>query len=331
MMNGFKSSKRVMPGSSHHAMIAVSRIAGVLIAFAFCLTAIYAQAGKTADDSGERSLLVTAMAHDARTRAIAAKLEPIDFAVSEDGIPQKIVSSRKAGSEPIVVAILLQDNLVSRVNNELDLIKKFIRTLPAGSKVMTAYISSGSLRVKQDFTEDRELAAKSLRIIAGSAGLSPYSPYIQIKDAVKQFEGQPEGRRMVLAFTDGFDDSIGTRRLGSFYSAYLDGAIYEAQRSGVTIYSVYAPSANSGRNFRHAVNASQGSLLRLTEETGGEAFLSGTDFVTFDPYFREFEEILENQWVIVYKSSSTGRGYRKVEVTTDFDINLHYPAGYKVN
>ncbi|MDH3494294.1 MAG: hypothetical protein OEM82_12140 [Acidobacteriota bacterium] len=329
-MNRITSNNQGVSGYLRAGMAAAVRAAVALIVVTFLLDAVYAQEGKTADRE-ERSLLVTALVHNERTRDIAAKLEPVDFAVSEQAVRQKILSARKVESEPLVIAVLLQDNLVSRVNNELDLVRKFIQTLPDGSRVMTAYISTGALQVKQGFTEDRFLAARSLRIIAGSSGLSPYSPYIQIKDAVKRFKGEPVGRRMVLVVTDGFDDTIGSQRFGSFYSAYLDGAIDEAQRSGVTIYAVYAPSANAGRNFRHAVNASQGSLLRLTEETGGEAFFSGTDFVTFDPYFREFGEMLSNQWVIVYESSNKGRGFRKIEVTTDFDINLHYPAGYKVN
>ena len=39
----------------------------------------------------------------------------------------------------------------------------------------------------------------------------------------------------------------------------------------------------------------------LADETGGEAFFSGSDFVTFDPYFRELGEILENQWLITFR------------------------------
>jgi hypothetical protein len=43
---------------------------------------------------------------------------------------------------------------------------------------------------------------------------------------------------------------------------------------------------------RIAVSYEQGSLNRLADETGGEAFFTGTDFVTFDPYFRELNDLL---------------------------------------
>ena len=56
--------------------------------------------------------------------------------------------------------------------------------------------------------------------------------------------------------------------------------------------------------------------------------MSGHDFVSFDPYFKEFEELLGLQWVITYRSSTIGRGFRRIEVTTEMDVHLHYPDGY---
>jgi hypothetical protein len=58
------------------------------------------------------------------------------------------------------------------------------------------------------------------------------------------------------------------------------------------------------------------------------SFFSGTDSVSFTPYFRKFNQLLKNQWLITYKSSITKKGFRKIEVTTDFDIHLHYQDGY---
>jgi hypothetical protein len=82
---------------------------------------------------------------------------------------------------------------------------------------------------------------------------------------------------------------------------------------------------------RIAVNYGQGSLNRLADETGGEAFFTGTDFVTFDPYFREFNDLLARQWLVTYRSSNTGSGFRRIEVTTEANLHLHYPAGYRVH
>ena len=72
--------------------------------------------------------------------------------------------------EPLNIAILIQDDLVSQVGNELGVTRDFIRSLPQGSRVMVGYITAGSLQVRQPFTTDLEKAAKSLRIPIGEYG-----------------------------------------------------------------------------------------------------------------------------------------------------------------
>ncbi len=263
-----------------------------------------------------------------RTNKIADRLIPEDFEVLENKLTQKIISARKAENEPIQLAVVIQDNLVSRVNNELQEIKDFIKGLPEGSSVMTAYISVGSLRVAQEFTKDKALATGSLRIITGNETSAPFSPFTQTQDALKLFKGQPEGRRILLLISDGLDSSFGDSWASHFYSLYLDQAISEAQKQGVSVFTIFAPTAGYLRFRRHAVNYGQGALLKLADDTGGEAFFSGTDFVSFAPYFREFNELLKNQWLITYKSSNTKKGFRKIEVTTDFDLHLHHQDGY---
>jgi len=291
----------------------------------------FGQEGRVAEKDNEITILVTAMPHNDRTRKIVNRLETSDFAVLEDKKSQKIISSKKAGQEPIVLAVLIQDNLVSRVNNELREIKEFIRSLPKQSRVMIGYVSTGKLQVRQRFTTDKEEAADSLRILRSSSIATPFSPYLQVVDALKMFENQPKNqRRMLLLVSDGLDDTFGFRRSSPSYSLYLDRAITEAQRQQVAAFTMYSPAAGLRRSQRHAINYGQGSLLKLADETGGEAFFSGSSFVTFNPYFKEYKELLKNQWLITYRTSSTKKGFRKIEVTTDFDIHLHHPAGYRV-
>src|SRR5437764_14362405 len=52
-------------------------------------------------------------------------------------------------SAPLNLAVLVQDDLVSRVGNELKVTSEFIRSLHAGSRVMVGYIRSGSLQVRE--------------------------------------------------------------------------------------------------------------------------------------------------------------------------------------
>jgi VWFA-related protein len=256
-------------------------------------------------------------------------LQPEDFLVTEEKKKQRILSVKRASEAPPIIAVLIQDDLVSHVNNEIQCVKDFIRELPEGSRVMTAYISTGSLRVAQDFTADRARAAESLRIIASSRSASTYSPYIQVSEALRRFDAQPAGRRLVLLVSDGLDLSQGFRNASPLFSLYLDQAVSEAQRRGVVIFPFFAPSAGWTRWNRLAVNYGQGALNRLADETGGEAFFSGSDVGAFDPYFKELNELLDRQWLITYRSANTGSGFRRIEVTTDYELHLHHPAGYR--
>lgn len=278
--------------------------------------------------NGEKSIIVTAVPHSDKTRAIAESLQPTDFAVTENKVAQKIISVKRAEEEPVVLAVLIQDDLVSRVNNELDEIRDFIRELPDGSQVMVGYVTAGTLQVRQSFTTDKESAAKSLRVLFSSTSATPYNPYVEVVEALKMFDAVMKGRRMILMISDGLDTSNGLRFGSPFLSADLDRAIAEAQRRSVAVFTIYAPSVGLTGISRRAANYGQGSLNRLSDETGGEAFFSGMDFVTFDPYFREYNELLKFQWLITYRSTITGKGFRRIQVETDFDIHLHHPAGY---
>ena len=304
----------------------------VSVAFVCFLAAGAAGQRKPSDESSsdrDVTILVTAHPHSDRMRDAASKLKADDFVVREDKRPQQVISVKRASEAPTILAVLIQDDLVSRVNNELNSIKEFIRRMPDGSRVMTGYVTSGTLQVSQDFTTDRERAAASLRVVRSNESGSPYNPYIEVVEALRRFDSQPAGRRLILLISDGLDTSHGFRGASPMHSPDLDRAIAEAQRRGVSVFSMYAPTVGLARVRGMEVNFGQGSLIRLADETGGEALMSGTDFVTFDPYFKELNDVLGLQWLVTYRSSGIGRSFRSVEITTEQNVHLHYADGYR--
>ena len=309
-----------------------SAVALIVVAVTFLLApnaSAQRQQGELVAAGDEVTILITAHPHNDRAREIAAKLRPDDFVVLEERRKQRVVSVKRASEAPPLIAVLMQDNLVSRVNNEIEGVKNFIRRLPEGSRVMTGYITTGSLRVTQGFTTDRDCAADSLRAIAGSESAAPFNPYVEVIEALRHFDSQPPGRRIILLVSDGLDISRGFRGGSPLFSLDLERAITEAQRRGVAVFSFYAPTVGLTSWSRTAVSWGQGSLNRLADETGGSAFFSGTSFVSFDPYFKRLDELLGFQWLITYQSSNTGEGVRRIEVTTDYELRLRHPAGYR--
>src|SRR5438094_9872091 len=96
------------------------------------------------------------------------------------------------------IAILIQDDLTSQVGNELGVTRDFIRSLPAGSRVMVGYITAGSLQVRQPFTTDLNRAATSLRLPVASTAASSFNPYVEVIEALKKFDSSWKGPNAVL-------------------------------------------------------------------------------------------------------------------------------------
>lgn len=186
---------------------------------------------------------------------------------------------------PLNLAVLVQDDLVSRVGGELDVTRDFVRALPSGSRVLVGYLTAGSLQVRQPFTDDLDKAARSLRIPVASESAAPFNPYVELIDALKLFDAQGQNRNAVLLVSDGLDVSRGFDPSSSVNSIDLQRAVREAQKHSVAVYTFYAPAVGLTSFNSTAVSYGQSSLSRLAKETGGEAFFQGTSFVTFDAYF----------------------------------------------
>lgn len=189
-------------------------------------------------------------------------------------------------TEPMNLAILIQDDLIPRVGNEIKVTKDFIRSLPDGSQVMVGYIRSNSLEVRQKFTSDVEAAANSLRIPVGSSSASSYDPYNQVLEALKLFDKESKNTNAILLISDGLDLSEGLDSSSILSSTDLERSIKRANEKNVVVYSFYAPSVGVSSNNRYFSSLGQSSLVKLTDKTGGKAFFQGsTSFVTFDSYF----------------------------------------------
>ena len=202
--------------------------------------------------------------------------------------------------EPLNLAILIQDDLVPQVGNEIKLTRQFIRSLPQGSRVMVGYITAGSLQVRQPFTTDLDKAARSLRIPLGSTASAPFNPYVEVVEALREFDRNSSNANAILLISDGLDTSRGFDSTAAGHTLDIDRAIREANKRGVSIFSFYAPSVGLTSRSRIAASYGQSSLNRISNETGGRAFFQGTSgFVTFNSYFARLRETLNRQYARV--------------------------------
>jgi VWFA-related protein len=288
------------------------------------------QGARTGGGGSVRSVTIPVTLRLRREARQSEELRPVNLTLLEDGERQEILSTRSAGDRsPLYLAVLVQDDLVTSVANEIRGLADFIRRLPAGSFVLVGYMRSGSVQIRQKFTSDLERAANALRIPAGTPSSAPYNPYVTIREALKRFQGQPQGRRAALVVSDGLDASNGVSNSSPGQSIDLQRAISEAQRRGVAVHSIYAPTHSTDRNPSLVGNA-QGALARLSDETGGQAFFQGTRApVSFQPFLRQIEERLSRLIALTYLSTHPKKGFHRIKIeTTAEDAELLYPAGH---
>jgi len=296
----------------------------------------YAQDGNDIQKSSSQSskgvrVITVPVSSRNKNKRRAEEGQNIDLALQEDGEEQQVLSIRDIGTNPIALAVLIQDDLTSTAANEIKPIATFINSLPEGSRVMVGYIGGGSLSVRQKFTTDLKKASGALRIPTSSQSSSTLNPFIQIREALKRFETLPTGRRAVLVISDGLDLRNGVDSSAPGNSLDLDRTIAEAQRRSVAVYAIFNPSVVSA-SLRNTFieNNGQSALQRLTEETGGRLYAQGFGApVSFDPFLDQLGESLSRQFAITYLSTHAKKGFHKINIRSNrTDIELDYPHGY---
>lgn len=250
--------------------------------------------------------------------------------VKENGDEQQILSIRSIDEAPLALAILIQDDLGSEFNLQISEIKKFIRALPRGSRVMVGYLRGGTTQVRQKFTTDLDAAANSLRIVTSSSISAPRNPFDGVIDMLDRFDALPAGRRAILMVSDGVDLSSGLSSASPSQSIDLDRAILRAQRKSVAVFSVYSPTSSNPNENSTLTLFGQGSLQKLSDETGGRAFFQGSMApVSFVPFFKDLSLLLTRQFLLTYLSTHMKKGYYKVQVnSTNPEVKVEHPRGY---
>jgi hypothetical protein len=213
----------------------------------------------------------------------------------------------------IQVALLIDDGLRTSIGGELNNLKAFITSLPAGTEVFVGYMQNGTVAPATNapgFTTDRAAAAQGLRISMGLRGASA-SPYFCLSDFVKNWppsaEGQPGPQaqrpthkaRIVLMITNGVDPFNGSTSITNQDSPYVTAAVTDAQRAGVPVYSIYYTDAGFGP--RRGSFSGQSYLQQVAQGTGGRTYYLGTgNPVSLQPFLKQFQTALTETYVATF-------------------------------
>jgi hypothetical protein len=214
--------------------------------------------------------------------------------------PAPITSLVPVSPNGTQIAILIDDGLRRSAALQLDDIRKFITSLPAGTQVMVGYMANGGVQASEGFTTDHAAAAATLRIPFGVPGLSA-SPYFCLSEFVKHWPGndmaQEQGpatgtmARFVLMISDGVDPYNGSTRLANQDSPYVQTAVDDANRAGVAVSSIYYGDAGIH---------------------GGSANFSGQSYlgnpVSFQPFLKQFATAISETYIATFPADPKNEG-----------------------
>jgi len=241
--------------------------------------------------------------------------------------------------------ILVDDTLNQGVGNNLNDLREFITALPQGTQVGVAYMSNATISILQNFTTDRDLAAKAIRLPRGNLSAMD-SSFFSLISLLKGWP-QQKVRREVIMVTDGIDRlhgerprTVGPANMGAFGAGPSAGnprgnlpVVYHSmptlsqdaqtasqlsQRYNVVVFTIYAPGVGRAGRSEWNDQLGIGNLTQLSDETGGECFSLGTSqAVSFKPYLDRIQSYINNQYYLVLRAQPGKKdSLQRVDVRT---------------
>ncbi len=315
----------------------------VLSAFAFCLifavnsaaqvkpspsptpntVSATSQAG---DSSGvfEVRLPITVTSKDKKNPLVSG-LTKADFIILEDKKPQEITFFQdEKNSPPIFVGVLMDTSpsTAGKMGFSKDAAKTFIYSVVRLRKDKVAFLTfDHAIKLRQDFSDKLDLLDRAVD------GVKQTGNQTALYDSVYQFCDEKlrnaKGRRVVVIITDGED---------TFSRADLSDAINIAQRTETTIFAI---STKGG--FLGSVPGVEGGtvkdkgdkeLVKLCEETGGEAFFTG-DITELEKAFTRISKELQTQYIVTYKPENQNLDGKKRQIEVRL-TNKEIDGKYKI-
>lgn len=251
---------------------------------------------------------------------LVSGLDKSNFRVTEDGIPQSIVSVQHRDT-PVSIGLLVDNSGSMRskraavASAALDLVKA---SNPGDETFVINF--SDQAYLDQEFTSDLGLLQNALAHLSLSGGTALYDTIVTAADKMERKAAHP--RRVLIVITDGEDNAS---RLS------LDEAIHRVQdMQGPVIYSIgllFSGDSSGGerRRARHALEA-------LASQTGGIAFFPSS-LQEIDAVAAEVARDIRNQYVLAYHSTRISTAaYHSVRVQAQAPghgkLIVHTRAGY---
>lgn len=224
-------------------------------------------------------------------------LKAEDFALLEDGRPQKISRFEAVQGIPITVGILIDisGSMVSSLGEARRAASDFLERIVTPKDQCFAVAFADRPKLVMPRTSDLKAVEDSLAGLQAEGSTALYDALIE---SLYYFRGT-RGRKTLVLLSDGDDNSSQTG---------FREALEYARRSGAVIYTI---GLRIGRLTGAGIRS---RLEQLSDETGGRAFFVGSAAELHGVY-AEIDQELRSQYLLAFASDRTAaEGFRKLEI-----------------
>jgi len=257
------------------------------------------------ENQGRGQAVVTVL--PANDKTPAGNVSAQDLAIKINGKDSTITNFQplRGQNDRLELVVLLDSGARSSIGTQLNDITSFVKTLPERAKVSIAWMANGTAQLATPLTTDHQAVLKGIHLPVGSAGQSA-SPYFCLSNLAQHWPSQDRSaRRVVVMITDGID----------YYNPrydpndpYMQSAITDSVKSGLVVYSIYWQNQGRLDRTRFGTDAGQNLLTQVTQATGGYSYWQGYgNPVSFQPYFKDLDRRLQNQYEIAFTAPLHGK------------------------
>ena len=212
-----------------------------------------------------------------------------DLVVVEDGVPQRVDAFFEANAPVSLYLVLDESGSMRRAAEGVKAAaRSFVSALRDQDKLAVIRFADRPV-LAHDLTLFRSDAIKAIDEYTPTGGTALYDA---INDALGRLK-RVEGRRVVVAMTDGRDENNAGTGPGSVLT--FDELLASAKDADAIVYLIGLGS-----------NVDRARLEQIAGETGGEAYFPDTVEALTEDYARIVEN-LRRRYVISYESSNTTR------------------------
>ncbi len=234
-------------------------------------------------------------------------LQKSDFAVKEDGKPEKVAIFERQSASPlsIVMAVDTSGSVLTQFRTEKDAAKRFARDILREQDEMDLISFSEDSEELVPFTNDPKRIEQGLSGLKRGDDTALYNAIYVAAGRLGEARPDAERRRILVLVTDGGDNS--SKREMSYSKA-----IEQAQRSGCAIYPIIIVPilADAGRNV-----GGEHALIQMAQDTGGKYFYV-TEREDLKTAFAHLSDDLRTQYLLgYYAPRGKSSGLRHIEVT----------------